>query len=207
MIEQARDERGHRQVFHHYLLDRRSQTRGVTAFAPMADTADHWDDLQFANLVAASVQCCNTILCEWTPEPRHCRLQAGDHSETREAGPDNETRTLNDIARFWSLRVQGRDVERFRPDAAGAAVLRAQQHAARHPRREPGPPAVAAEDSGLPGQRALGRGALGTLASAASRSDPTTRQPATPIRFRVSPNTALTTVFGQSDSCFVLAGV
>ncbi len=33
---------------------RRSQTRGVTAFAPMADTADHWDDLQFANLVAAN---------------------------------------------------------------------------------------------------------------------------------------------------------
>ena len=41
----ARDDAGHRQVFHHYLPDRRSQTRGVTAFAPMADTADHWDDL------------------------------------------------------------------------------------------------------------------------------------------------------------------
>ena len=41
----ARDDAGHRQVFHHYLPDRRSQTRGVTAFAPTADTADHWDDL------------------------------------------------------------------------------------------------------------------------------------------------------------------
>jgi len=41
----ARDDAGHRQVFHHYLPDRRSHTRGVTAFAPMADTADHWDDL------------------------------------------------------------------------------------------------------------------------------------------------------------------
>jgi len=30
----ARDDAGHHQVFHHYLLDRHSQTRGVTAFAP-----------------------------------------------------------------------------------------------------------------------------------------------------------------------------
>ena len=60
----ARDEAGHRQVFHHYLPDRRSQTRGVTAFAPLADTADHWDDLQFANLVAAKIQSCYTILRE-----------------------------------------------------------------------------------------------------------------------------------------------
>ena len=60
----ARDEASHRQVFHHYLPDRRSQTRGVTAFAPMADTADHWDDLQFANLVAAKIQSCYTILRE-----------------------------------------------------------------------------------------------------------------------------------------------
>ena len=52
----ARDEAGHRQVFHHYLPNRRRQTRGVTVFAPMADTADHWDDLQFANLVAAKIQ-------------------------------------------------------------------------------------------------------------------------------------------------------
>ncbi len=41
----ARDEAGHRRVFHHYLPDRRSQTRGVMAFAPMAGMADHWDDL------------------------------------------------------------------------------------------------------------------------------------------------------------------
>jgi hypothetical protein len=32
-------------VFHHHLPDRRSQTRGVTGFAPTADTAHHWDDL------------------------------------------------------------------------------------------------------------------------------------------------------------------
>jgi hypothetical protein len=41
----ARDDAGHRQTFHHFLPDRRSQACGVTAFAPMADTADHWDDL------------------------------------------------------------------------------------------------------------------------------------------------------------------
>jgi len=35
-------------VFHRYLPDRRSQTSGVTAFAPMADTAERWDDLRIA---------------------------------------------------------------------------------------------------------------------------------------------------------------
>jgi len=58
----ARDDAGHRQVFHHYLPDRRSQTRGVTAFAPMADTADHWSRAiprlaqREKNLTACSVQ-------------------------------------------------------------------------------------------------------------------------------------------------------
>ena len=75
----ARDSAGHRQVFHHYLPDRRSQTRGVTAFAPMADTADHWDDLQFANLIAHKIQSCYTILREidagakvYPPDRRFC---------------------------------------------------------------------------------------------------------------------------------------
>mgnify|MGYP000849219243 FL=1 len=77
----ARDEAGHRQVFHHYLPDRRSQTRGVTAFAPMADTADHWDDLQFANLVAAKIQSCYTILREMDAgAPVLPFAGGGDHS-------------------------------------------------------------------------------------------------------------------------------
>jgi capsid protein len=77
----ARDEAGHRQVFHHYLPDRRSQTRGVTAFAPMADTADHWDDLQFANLVAAKIQSCYTILREMDAgAPALPFAGGGDHS-------------------------------------------------------------------------------------------------------------------------------
>jgi hypothetical protein len=86
-------------VFHHYLPDRRSQTRGVTAFAPMADTADHWDDLQFANLVAAKIQSCYTILREMDAgAPVLPFAGGGDHSETTETRPDGETRTLTDIA-------------------------------------------------------------------------------------------------------------
>jgi len=80
------------------LPDRASQTRGVTAFAPMADTADHWDDLNFANLVGAKVQSCYTVLREMEAAAPGIPTPGGDHSETTETRPDGETRTLSDIA-------------------------------------------------------------------------------------------------------------
>jgi len=49
----ARDKNGRRQVLHIYRPDRVSQTRGVTAFAPVVDTVSMGDDLFFAMLVKA----------------------------------------------------------------------------------------------------------------------------------------------------------
>ena len=117
----ARDEAGHRQVFHHYLPDRRSQTRGVTAFAPMADTADHWDDLQFANLVAAKIQSCYTILREMDAgAPVLPFAGGGDHSETTETRPDGETRTLTDIAPGFEIYgYKGEKLRGFVPTLPG----------------------------------------------------------------------------------------
>lgn len=47
----VRDEYGNRQVFHVYDPKRVSQTRGVTAFAPIFETAGLYEDINFAKLV------------------------------------------------------------------------------------------------------------------------------------------------------------
>lgn len=58
----VRDADGFRQVFHPYTSRRVSQTRGVTAFQPVFDTATMLDDLQFAKLIQAKVVSCFAIL-------------------------------------------------------------------------------------------------------------------------------------------------
>ena len=54
----ARDEEGFKQVFHVMLGKRASQTRGITALAPVFDTAGDFEDLAFAKLVQAKVVSC-----------------------------------------------------------------------------------------------------------------------------------------------------
>ena len=56
--------REERSVLHHYLRDRISQTRGVTALAPVIDTAGMLDDLMFAQLVKAQMSACVTVFRE-----------------------------------------------------------------------------------------------------------------------------------------------
>ncbi|MFH5805303.1 phage portal protein [Alienimonas sp. DA493] len=60
----ARDENGRRNVLHMYLPGRLSQTRGVTALAPVMDTIDQHADLQFAALVKAQMASMVAILRE-----------------------------------------------------------------------------------------------------------------------------------------------
>lgn len=52
---------GQRNVFHVYNPDRVSQTRGLTAFAPIADTVGMHDDIQFARLVQQQIVSCFAI--------------------------------------------------------------------------------------------------------------------------------------------------
>jgi len=77
-------------------------------------------------LVAAKIQSCYAILREMDAgAPTLPLAGGGDHSETAETRPDVETRTLTDIAPgVRDLRLQGRETAGFRPDAAGAAILR-----------------------------------------------------------------------------------
>ena len=93
----ARDREGNRQVFHLYDPDRVSQTRGVSAFAPIVDTADMGDDLMFAQLVKARVASCYAILHQFREG-----FEGGapvQHGEKKtEPRPDGTTRTIEGIA-------------------------------------------------------------------------------------------------------------
>src|SRR5690606_16020992 len=60
----AVDEDGFPAAFHVFDPRRFSQTRGVTAFAPIADPAGMHDDIQFATLVKQQVASCYTIFHE-----------------------------------------------------------------------------------------------------------------------------------------------
>ncbi len=84
-----------RAVLHHYMPDRISQTRGLTALVPVVDTAGMGDDLAFATLVKAQMSACVTIFRELaggvTQPPA---LGSGDLPTTTETRPDGTTRQL-----------------------------------------------------------------------------------------------------------------
>ncbi|MFZ5833017.1 MAG: phage portal protein [Planctomycetota bacterium] len=57
----ARDDELHRQVFHVYVSKRVSQTRGITAFAPIFDQVAMFEDINFAKLVHQQVVSCFAV--------------------------------------------------------------------------------------------------------------------------------------------------
>jgi len=89
----ARDKAGNRVVFHHYMPDRISQTRGITAFAPAIDTAGMGDDLMFAQLVKAQIASCVALFRELS-ENATMGVGGQDLDETTETRPTGSTRTL-----------------------------------------------------------------------------------------------------------------
>jgi capsid protein len=78
-------------------------------------------DLQFANLVAAKIQSCYTILREMDAgAPVLPFAGGGDHSETTETRPDGETRTLTDIAPGFEIYgYKGEKLRGFVPTLPG----------------------------------------------------------------------------------------
>jgi lambda family phage portal protein len=89
----VRDRDGFRRIFHHYMPDRVSQTRGLSAFAPAIDTAGMGDDLMFAHLVKAQMSACITLLREMDGDVAPGTPGEGQEtsSETR---ADGTSRTL-----------------------------------------------------------------------------------------------------------------
>ena len=106
---EARDEMGHKQVFHIYLPTRFSQRRGVTAFAPVVDAIGMHDDLQFATLVKAQVASCFAIFEELDIATgmgvgaKPGTIRTG--SQANESLPDGSSRTVEGVAP--GMRVTG----------------------------------------------------------------------------------------------------
>ena len=85
---------GVRQVFHHYMPDRTSQTRGVSAFAPPMETAGMGDDLFFAQLVKAQMAACAALIREYEAGGVPPAINAGGQDTDTETRPNGETRQL-----------------------------------------------------------------------------------------------------------------
>lgn len=85
---------GVRQVFHHYMPDRTSQTRGVSAFAPPMETAGMGDDLFFAQLVKAQMSACAVLIREYETGVDPPVVNSGGQDTSTEDRPNGETRQL-----------------------------------------------------------------------------------------------------------------
>jgi lambda family phage portal protein len=86
---------GTRQVFHHYLPDRSSQTRGVTCLAAPMETAGMGDDLMFAQLVKAQMAAAVTMIRELAANAQPPNFgAAGGQDVTQEQRPSGIMRDL-----------------------------------------------------------------------------------------------------------------
>jgi len=110
----ARDAAGHRQVFHVYNPKRITQTRGVTAFAPIFDLMGMFEDINFAKLVQQQVVSCFAIFRE-----REIDFQAEINQQrgerTTETLSDGTTRTIEGAAP--GMEVPGLPGEKLRMDS------------------------------------------------------------------------------------------
>ncbi len=90
----ARRDDGTRQVFHHYMPDRTTQTRGVTAFASPMETAGMGDDLFFAQLVKAQMAASAVLTHQYESGTDPPVVSSGGQDTRTEQRPSGETREL-----------------------------------------------------------------------------------------------------------------
>lgn len=117
----VRDEDGLRQLFHVYKPDRTTQTRGVTALAPIFSVAGIRDDIQFAQLVQRQVASCFAVFRkrQYIPNDPHSDTPGyGEGStETTETG----TRYIENIAPGMEIMgAPGEELTGFSPDIPGS---------------------------------------------------------------------------------------
>ena len=90
----ARRPDGVRQVFHHYLPDRTTQTRGVSAFVSPMETAGMGNDLMFAQLVKAQMAASAVLTHQYETGVNPPEISAGGQDTRSEQRPDGGTREL-----------------------------------------------------------------------------------------------------------------
>lgn len=116
----ARDKDGNRQVFHVYDPKRISQTRGISALAPVFDLAGMFEDLNFAKLVQAQIVSCVTFIRK--------RGQDWNGGQPGQLGPreidtrsDGTTRVIEGIAPGMEIFAErGEEIEGFSPNVPNA---------------------------------------------------------------------------------------
>ncbi len=90
----ARSPDGVRQVFHHYMPDRTTQTRGVSAFAAPMETAGMGDDLFFAQLMKAMMAASAVLTHEYPEGSLPPVINAGGQETRTDQHPSGEARQL-----------------------------------------------------------------------------------------------------------------
>jgi len=112
----ARDAEGRRLVFHVYNPKRVSQTRGVSALAPIFDLLGMFEDINFAKLVQQQVVSCFAVFRQRQHEYDGTGVvQRG--AESTETQSDGSTRTLQGIAPGMDvLGEPGEELKGFSPN-------------------------------------------------------------------------------------------
>lgn len=109
MTYSPRNTEGLRQVFHIYNPRRSSQTRGVTALAPIMDEIGMLDDLHFANLLRAQVSTCFAIIREKAVDYDSVATRGQTGPQTTDSQSDGSVRTIENIAP--GMEIEGRPGE------------------------------------------------------------------------------------------------
>ena len=119
---------GIRQIFHHYLPDRTSQTRGITCLTPPMETAGMGDDLMFAQLVKAQMAAAATVIREIDANANPPNFAAaGGQDFSQEQRPDGTMREL--VGWQPGMEMFGFPGERIRIESANVPNAEFFQHA------------------------------------------------------------------------------
>lgn len=116
----VRDEDGVRQLFHVYNVKRMSETRGVTAFAPIFITAGMRDDIDFAKLVQQQVASCFALFRQRTAGTTAPPHTPGYGASSSKQSSEGEIRYLEDIQPgIEVIGAPGETLQGFSPDVPG----------------------------------------------------------------------------------------
>lgn len=117
----VRDENGLRTLFHVYRPDRVSQTRGVTALAPIFAVAGMRDDIQFAHLVQRQVAACFAIFRKRQYIPNDPHQETEGYGESTTETTSSGVRYIENIAPGMEITgAPGEELTGFSPDIPGA---------------------------------------------------------------------------------------
>lgn len=115
----TRDAEGNRQIAHLYNPKRFTQTRGVTALAPIFDCLGMFEDINFAKLVQAQVVSCIAFFRTRTEQGPPGDMQLGEQTEEQRA--DGSTHVVEGMTPGLELTgAPGEQLEGFSPNVPNA---------------------------------------------------------------------------------------